>query len=605
MPSTRRLFALALLPLALLIAMQVLAQWRDGWFALDDRLIGPDAYMRSVRVLDLVDSRDWYDGTIERSNAPYGEHLHWTRPLDVMILAGALPLKHAISLDWPDAVYVAGTLVSPVLHVLALLAFLWALRPLFDDHGLLLAGILFAAQFYLTFQFAAGRPDHHGLILLLDIVVMGLVLRLLADGARPGQAIAAGLACALVVWVSVEGLVITLLLLLALAGRWVMRGAPVAPLGWLASAAWCLGLLSALLLERPLNDLAVISPDRLSVVHLGYAGLATGLWTLALLWPRAWQRSSLRGGALVAGLAGLAAALALYLQHFGLPRGLAGPMVDVHPRVVAEWYNFNKEVSPLLDPDDLTATAPKFIAHLGMAVVALPAMALLLRTAPEGRRALWLWLMAGALVALALAVKEVRWSGLAQVFLLPGYAAAAAWLIARAATTRFRLVARTMLPLLFAVGFLVLGAAVRRAETGLAAAPPPDCDLKSLASELNRLYPQPQRIASFIFFGPELLYRTPHEVIATPYHRNAAGMLDVIDLLSATDMAAARAIAARRGIDLIVICQTNSEADKYRLDGDRPSLLTRLERGQIPAWIETPRALPLARGQALAAELRP
>lgn len=603
--SFRRLLTLALLPLLLLIAVQLLAHWRDGWFSLDDRFIGPDAYMRTVRVLEFVEGRDWYDGTIERSNAPYGEHLHWTRPLDVLILAGAVPLKKLAGLDWHDAVYVSGTLVSPALHILALLAFLWALRPLLDERGLLLAGVLFAAQFYLAFQFAIGRPDHHGLILLLDILVLGFALRLLGADPDPRHALAAGLSAALVTWVSIEGLVITALLLAVLAADWIRRGEAVAWTGWIATVSLCLGLLLALALERPIDDLGAFSQDRISVVQLGFACLAVVAWTVPLFWPAVAERPAIRGGVLLAGAVLAAATLAAYTHRYGLPRLLAGPMADMHPRVIAEWWHFNKEVSPLLDPRDLAGTLPKFVAHLGMAVLALPAMAFMALRGGGARRAGWLVLLAASLAAIALAMHEVRWSGLAQVFLLPGYAAAAAWLIDRLSATPLRLAARAGVPVLFAVGFLILGALLRRAE---AEAPPavPDCDLKPMAAALNERYRDgPRRIASFIFYGPELLYRTRHEVVATPYHRNAAGMLDLIDLLRATDMDEARTIVARRGIDLIVVCSSNSEADKYRRGGASPSLFSRLEAGHGPDWIGPGEDLPAGEGRALVYEVSP
>lgn len=600
----RRLLVLALLPLLLLVAVQGLAQWRDGWFVLDGRFIGPDAYMRSVRVLDFIEGRDWYDGTIERSNAPYGETLHWTRPLDVLILAGAVPLKKLAGLDWPAAVFASGAMVSPLLHVLALLAFLWALRPLFDDRGLALAGFLFAAQFYLTFQFALGRPDHHGLILLLDILVLGFVLRLLGPAPRHADALAAGAVAALVIWVSVEGLVITALMLAALAADWIRRGATVAWTGWIAVAALCLGLLAALVVERPLDDLGAISQDRISILHVGIAGVAVLLWTIALAWPSRGQSPLVRGGVLLGGAALAVAGLAVYVERYGLPRLLAGPMADVHPRVVAEWWDFNKEVSPLLDKGDIAGTLPKFVAHLGMASLALPAMLWQALRVRAARRAAWWLLLSASVAAMALAVHEVRWSGLTQVFLLPGYAVAARWLIDRLAATPLRLAARALVPIVFAVGFLFIGASLRRADAEPPAAP--DCDVKRIAGALNERYPNDvRRIASFIFYGPELLYRTSHEVVATPYHRNAAGMLDLIDFLKAEDMEAARRLADRRGIDLVVVCLTNSEADKYRDESGAPSLFSRLERGEAPSWLGEAIPLDPGGGRALAYEVMP
>lgn len=589
----------------LLVAVQVLAQWRDGWFSLDERFIGPDAYMRTVRVLELVEGGGWYDGTIERSNAPYGEQLHWTRPLDALILAGAAPLRILAGLDWQSSVYISGTLVSPVLHILALLAFLWALRPLLDDRALVLAGVLFAAQFYLAFQFAIGRPDHHGLILLLDIVILGLALRLIGPDPEPRDALAAGLSAALVVWVSIEGLLVVALLLAVLAADWVRRGAAVAWLGWIATAAFCLGLVLALALERPTDALGVVSQDRLSVLQLAIAGLAVLMWTLALFWPDAAERPAIRGAILLAVATAAGGLLAAYGQRPGLAELLAGPMSEIHPRVIVEWWRFNREVSPLLDPRDLAGTLPKFVAHLGMAAVALPAMAVLAWQGKPGRRLGWCILLLAAVAVMALAVREVRWSGLAQVLLLPGYAAAAAWLIDRLSATSLRLPARALVPIVFAVGFLILGAVLRRAEAD-APATAPDCDLKAMSQGLNARYgDQPRRIASFIFYGPELLYRTPHAVMATPYHRNDAGMLDLIDFFRATDMNEARSLAGRRGIDLIVVCPTNTEADKYRHDSQTPTLFSRLETGNGPDWIGPGQPLPAGAGRALVYEVSP
>ena len=40
----------------------------------------------------LAQTGNWYDGSLPRSNWPYGEALHWTRPLDVVLLAGTFLL---------------------------------------------------------------------------------------------------------------------------------------------------------------------------------------------------------------------------------------------------------------------------------------------------------------------------------------------------------------------------------------------------------------------------------------------------------------------------------------------------------------------------------
>lgn len=44
------------------------------------RLVGPDSYMRLVRVEELLNGTGWFNDVIARANAPYGDQLHWTRP---------------------------------------------------------------------------------------------------------------------------------------------------------------------------------------------------------------------------------------------------------------------------------------------------------------------------------------------------------------------------------------------------------------------------------------------------------------------------------------------------------------------------------------------
>ncbi len=41
--------------------------------------------MRLVRVEELHRTGAWYDSVVQRSNAPYGDELHWTRSLDIIL----------------------------------------------------------------------------------------------------------------------------------------------------------------------------------------------------------------------------------------------------------------------------------------------------------------------------------------------------------------------------------------------------------------------------------------------------------------------------------------------------------------------------------------
>ena len=52
--------------------------------------VDADGYIRLVRVGLLFDHGNWFDGSIHRSNWPFGEEHHWTRPLP-LVCSGTIP----------------------------------------------------------------------------------------------------------------------------------------------------------------------------------------------------------------------------------------------------------------------------------------------------------------------------------------------------------------------------------------------------------------------------------------------------------------------------------------------------------------------------------
>ncbi len=54
----------------------------------DGELMGTDSYTRLNRVLFVYEEGGWNHSLYPRSNAPYGESIHWTKPMDLLLLAG-------------------------------------------------------------------------------------------------------------------------------------------------------------------------------------------------------------------------------------------------------------------------------------------------------------------------------------------------------------------------------------------------------------------------------------------------------------------------------------------------------------------------------------
>jgi hypothetical protein len=95
----------------------------------------------------------------------------------------------------------------------------------------------------------------------------------------------------------------------------------------------------------------------------------------------------------------------------------------------------------------------------------------------------------------------------------------------------------------------------------------------------------PLTVAGLLDHGPEILYRTRHAVVGTPYHRNAAGIWDSYRLFAAPTEAESHAIIARRGIDLLLICPSRAERQFFTQETGADNFYTRLVAGAVPAWL--------------------
>jgi hypothetical protein len=370
------------------------------------------------------------------------------------------------------------------------------------------------------------------------------------------------------------------MILTALIVSWIMAGGIfLRRLGQFLTAL-CLGLTIALVLERPLEDLLAAEFDRLSLVHLALFVLLA-LWVLAVQAVPGWSaQRSYRLGLTVAG-----AAITLTVMGLWVPDIYRGPMVAMDPLVYEVWFRHNAEVSPVLKFDDLRRTGPKTLAHLGLALLAIPALLYHIRRNQAERRRNWAILAIFLVVTLLLALREARWMGYPQVLALPPCI-----ILLRIFFYRFggpglgRAAARVAAVIIVATGPLIGGGLARLAL------PVPDqakpCKLPAMARFLAVTYrDRPYRLLNFIYSGPELLYHTQHSVVATPYHRNTAGIADTINILRGTTDILAKAVIAEREIDLVLICPTDPEADNYRSNDGPPTLLMRLEADRPPPWL--------------------
>ena len=546
------------------------------------RFLDTDDYTRLLRVRELVQERAWFDATEERANWPHGDTLHWTRPMDLALLAAVAAASPFTDLE--GGLRFAATVVPPLLLLGILLAGTWVAAPLGDPRLAWAVPVVLLTQPALVFYARVGRADHHALILLCFAVALGFALRGTREPEDLRWSTGLGLACALGLWTSTEFLLPLALFLAAGLVDWILRGGARGRFQRRWTLSLAAGVAAALLLERG-SGWRTPSYDRLSWVHLVVAALAAGVWIVA---ARAWSSGEVAEGAggrnRRAGVVLGAAAGAGLLLWLVAPGFFGGPMVEVTDPVVRRWLSQVPELQPRLLPSDLRR-AGFFLVQAGCALILTAWLAVRVRrTDGEGGAVL---LLTALVVFLGVSLLQVRWVTYVGVLTGPAALAFLTW----AGPPGVGKEPPPLAPRIVALGALIL-APFTAGVFLLAMSPDPDpgrrspeggaCDAEAVADYLDpgALGGGPWTVAAHMDLGPILLYRTPHRVLATPYHRNRVGIRAVHDLFTADDPAAAMGLARRHGVDLVVVCPARDRAWVIPDGRGRRTLLDRLLEGE-------------------------
>gem|GEM_PF-277327 len=298
-PAGRSDLLLALAAAALLAVVIQIGLALNGVAPVGDGVyVDPDAYMRLVRVRDLANGGAWFDPVLSRIGPPDGFVLHWTRPLDVLLLLGAWPASHFVGFE--KALFWWGAAISPVFQILSLLALTWAAAPLLSRAALGPLAFFLIAQPGLFGRFMVGRPDHHGLLQFLMFLSLGFALRALLrpDDTRTARWL--GLVSALSLWISVETLTLSGMIFAAIGLFWVTGERALAGTGR-RMAVWLLfGAVAALFLERGPGTLLSLEADRLSLAHIVLLAANAAAWGVLEVWQRSGRRLASPSGRILA-----------------------------------------------------------------------------------------------------------------------------------------------------------------------------------------------------------------------------------------------------------------------------------------------------------------
>jgi hypothetical protein len=279
-----------------------------------------------------------------------------------------------------------------------------------------------------------------------------------------------------------------------------------------------------------------------------------------------------------------------------------GPYGDLSPELKEIWLSTVTEAQPFYV---FAAREPVgALGSLGPLLVALAVALNHLRSAEK--RAAWMLPAALLVAAAALSFYQIRTLPFACAIAIP---ILGVWLAEMRAfgIARFKHPARRAFPVAGAfllaipvtyllVGFQAVDALAYVSDGRIAPAakvePPEELVAGLNNAEKNCFDPMSAEVFSEVprglvmaplFYGPTVLKLSAHEVVAGPYHRNGAAILDAIHATHRAP-AAAKAIIDARGVDYVAICAVSRES-AIAMDKAPDGLLATLLKGQTPAWL--------------------
>lgn len=559
----RRMLWWAWASLSLPIAMHMLA----AWYAADvmgGSILGtyePDSWTRLTLVRDWLSGGNWYDHALHRNNAPF-EAIpnHWTRPLD-LIIALVVKLQGDTSLN---TALIRAAIFLPWLWTCLLLLGLLRLAGRFGHAvatPLILVACLVCDHAFWDY-FMIGNADHHAPLGALFIWVVVL----LTGTPTPRRTCVAGLLLALMIWISPEALVLAGGFYLYFGIRWLRWPARANPLTAL-TAVTALGVTLAVLLERPPSAWLVPVYDTLSIVHALLLLLCAGLaQCLTVLFPN-------RGFRYRVLVAWVGCAIVAAVQWAVCPLFFAGPMAEADAFIKQHFLPTIFETQPLW-------TRPPALL---LAILWRPLLAII--------AGLWVWRRDPAfalplfmvLVTQLLFVLQFRWAYYAYPLAAAVLAAGFGRLLVgekgvgtgiSQSVMPLTLLAALEVPLLLFNTVPLFTPWMERAlaSTRQAHQWMQQGALDRLDGDRSLVMLAPTAI------GSQLLFWTPHRIIASNYHREGPGISYIWNVDAVSSEAELREYLRQRKVDALLLCFGSFEG----------GLPDRLRRGdvEIPHWLE-------------------
>lgn len=549
------------------VAVVILGVSGLGGDAREGHLADTDAYSWANRVVELREG-GWFDETID-DIAPDGHTQHWSRPFDVLVLAGAAALAPLTGFSEGVRLW---AFVLPVILGSATVLMIWrTFAPLIDRRAQAVLAILTACQASFIVSFLPGRIDHQALyvpvVVWLIVAASRHVLREGSGSVRQGVFV--GLIASLSLWVAMETILAVGAVLTVYGLRWAFDSE--ASLEDLAAvlAGLVIGTSGALVVEDGASAFESRMFDELSIMFPTFFAMA--LVALFLV-----SRLDLSAGRprLVSAISAALVCAGLMIILFPSLRG--GPLGDVDP-FYAEIRLINISEIQSVFAETPQETITRFALVWFFVPIALGTVVAAVRSEQRHRLlssqgAPWQFLTALFVVYAPLTLWQLRWSPLLAVTTAPLAAVAIGRVLPRG-----REVVQLGTAFIISLSWMPVFALA-----GSEAAP--TCGRGALR-EIADLYLQTDGgvVLAMTDYGPQLLFETEYRVLSIPNHRYQEGFEPSYRIMNSSGDALQRSLVDQYDVGMVLVCTSEVDSRFYRTRSD--SLHDRLQDGDAPSWL--------------------
>jgi hypothetical protein len=531
----------------------------------------PDDQLRMVQLRDWLGGQSWFDTIQYRIGEPDSQPMHWPRWIELPLALVFLLLKPLIGAASAET---GAMVVVPLITLgIAMWLVMKISEQLFDRNIAILAAALTATAVPIVAQIRPMRVDHHGWQIVLALTALWTMCW--PEKRRGG--IALGMALALWLSISLEGLPISAAFVVLLVWRWVCQTEEGVRLFWtllsFLIASFIFYFASQGSFDAAINYCDALSPAHLLACVTGAAVILPAIKWLPANIPLRVVSLAVAGGAALAVFYGLA------------PQCIGGAFNTMDPIVREYWLVNVLEGLPIWYQNGKT-----MVTLLGGSIiVGLFSLIYIVGVRPGQIDRSKLFVLGYAFLwALVLSLFVQRATAVAAAFVLPFMA----WAVHQA-FVKARGIKRPLSRILAtaAVVFLIMPGPLaialfngvsgkdQKTEANLETAA---CEKDASLARLNAL-PRSNILAPFDF-GPRILLLTPHNVLATSHHRNDQAMADQIRIFtSAPDVASG--LLEAHNIRYIVACEAEAELAIYAKKHPE-GLWAQLVKGQKPDWLQ-------------------